>query len=399
MPIGMSELFAAMIAPASLQKGPVHEGKASLELELSGSTEIPGLKEHVHLGEQKVLKFEKFEVFPAASPGCIPRKFSKSHECLPRFSTFQLPAVTLNGFRLFGAGGKYFNDVSLVSDDAKRTSSLFKTKIEGGYAEDIDVSALTAKVKNPVFLVRERGILLPCSDEPSNFGSWIYRILPKIILAAEHSDFSAIMLYHHSWMTDLIGMLGLPCEVISHNPRLQYHVSRPVIPSLPAPTVFMRTEIVTALLRLHEKQDASTTLGERVYVSRRQQALHKPTFRALENETGLVAALRDLGFVEFVPERYSFAQQLSIWDRSKIIVGCGGSNMFGVIFARHAEIILDLESCDEWSYAHANLLSSTKAQWSMVKGNQVQRGNVPHLNWTIDIDTVVEGIRKLLERC
>jgi hypothetical protein len=70
--------------------------------------------------------------------------------------------------------------------------------------------------------------------------------------------------------------------------------------------------------------------------------------------------------------------------------------MFGCVFARHAEYIIDIESCEEWTFAHANLLSSTPAQWTMLKGTRVPRGAPPHQNWFIDIDTVLEGIRKVI---
>jgi hypothetical protein len=70
--------------------------------------------------------------------------------------------------------------------------------------------------------------------------------------------------------------------------------------------------------------------------------------------------------------------------------------MFGCIFARHAELIVDIESCDEWIHAHSNLLSSTNASWSMLKGKRVPRGKPPHQNWIIDIETIVEGLRLLI---
>ncbi len=215
-------------------------------------------------------------------------------------------------------------------------------------------------------------------------------------MSAALNELEAVMVYQQPWMTDMLRFAGVECELIKHEPTRQYRVKNPVIPSLPIPHVYFRPEVKRYLEPLHERQDDSISLGDYIYVSRRDQALKNPTMRAMENETGLVAALQELGFKEFCPGQYTFAQQISIFDKAKIIVGAGGSNMFGAIFARNAKLILDLESCREWVHAHANLMASTSAHWSMVFGEQTGRGRGSHGNWIIDIPTVLMGLKKLM---
>lgn len=364
-------------------------------LRLASADQVPSLIEKTILPRQQFQTYKNFVPFPIRTNGCIPKQFSMTEQSLPRFSIFTTDSVSLNGFRLFGRGGQFFTDMSLTSAKVLAEEELFNHKLAQGYTENIDFAAL-GQQKTEKEIARDGSVLLACSDEPSNFGSWIYRILPKIVLSMRHVSFNSIMIYQQPWMTNLIRFLEFKGELIHHEPVRQYRVLQPVIPSLPVPYVYFRPEVRDALSAIHDLRDESASLGDRIYVSRRKQALKSPRLRALENETGLVAALDDLKFQEFIPENYSFAQQIAIFDKAKIIVGCGGSNMFGTIFARNAELILDIESGDEWSHAHANLLTSNKARWSMIKGSQLARGARPHMNWTIDIEAVIVGLRQLL---
>src|SRR5262249_15862831 len=93
---------------------------------------------------------------------------------------------------------------------------------------------------------------------------------------------------------------------------------------------------------------------------------------------------------------YSIAQQVAIFDRARVIVGPGGSNMIGCVMARHAELIVDIEPCDEWRWGHMNLMSSTPASWSMVDGRLVSRGPPPHFKWMVNMGGLKRGIRTLL---
>jgi capsular polysaccharide biosynthesis protein len=134
---------------------------------------------------------------------------------------------------------------------------------------------------------------------------------------------------------------------------------------------------------------------EKIYVSRRKQAISRPGLRVLENETELVERLRALGFNEVFPEEMSIADQVAMFSSAKIIVGPGGSNMFGCVFARTAELILDIESGPAWLHGHMNLLSSIRRPFSIVMGVQNGRGGSVHRNWTVDVDCLLQGLRRM----
>lgn len=366
-----------------------------MDIKLESAEGVPDLRELNILEECKVDLYENFIEFPASGVACRPVKINRGPYTLPRVSLFEIDEVYLNGFRLFEKNNKFFTDISLVSSDIESQNDYFFKKFALGQREDVNEEKLGSPDCD-ILIVRDGAVLLPSSDEPSNFGSWIYRFIPKLLIAKKNCDVESILTVCYPWMKEIISLIGIQAEVISHNPKLRYRINKPIIPSLPVPNVYFRKEIYFLISELQERQDGEQSLGDKIYVSRRAQSLANPLKRAFENETSLVAALHELGFKEFIPERYSIAQQIAIFDKARVIVGCGGSNMFGTIFARNAELIVDIESSDEWLHAHANLLASTPAKWSMVKGSPLHRGYAPHFNWWLDTDIFLKGLKSLL---
>lgn len=365
-------------------------------IELASADQINGLSERAVLPAVTTLVGENEVKFPRVTDSLTPIILGQANIAVPRFSLFVAEDIFVNGFRLFEIGSMRATDTSLA-DDAARVSRDFNRKIATGQREDLSASYLQG-ARAPAKMIDSDGeVLLACSDEPSNFGSWLYRILPKILLSTESSSFEAIFVYQQKWMRDILDFAGLKSRLLHHDPTQRYHVRRGVIPNLPAPVAFLRSEARNALLSLHDRSKCDRTLGERIYVSRRGQSIRRIGFRVLENETELVERLAELNFREFRPEEYSFEEQLSVLDKAKIIIGCGGSNMFGCLFARRAELIVDIESCNEWSFAHRNVLSSTQAAFTMVKGRQLKRGTQPHLNWIIDAEALCDGLRELMK--
>ncbi len=66
---------------------------------------------------------------------------------------------------------------------------------------------------------------------------------------------------------DLLDAAGVKPELVSHNPRRRYLIKSAIIPSLPAPHVYLRPEIVAALRAMVPSEHSGIDLGERLYVS------------------------------------------------------------------------------------------------------------------------------------
>jgi hypothetical protein len=368
-----------------------------IKLDLVSSRDVPCLLEERILDTTALVANERFIRFPIDSPTCLPVELAPVKQELPRFSLFHGNSVTVNGAALLGCEGRHFTADSLVAVDPVACTRYNQHLLDRFGWGDISIAFLLGEDSACESVATDSPTLVLCSDEPDNFGSWIWRFIPKLLLSMQHAKFSSVFAYHQQpWMKDLISLAGYEGELIFHDPARQYKIDNVIIPSAPVPAVLFRREVLDLFDRLHDRQDESCDLGEKLYVSRRGWALRFPRYRALENETGLVVALEELGFVEFRPEEYSIPMQVAIFDRARVIVGPGGSNMCGCIWARHAELIVDIEPCDEWLWGHMNLCSSTPAGWSMLKGRRVRRGDAPHRNYIVDIGAVKRGVRQLI---
>lgn len=361
------------------------------EIVLSEGSEVASLLERPVLPSIQQRNLQKFEPFPAKSESLLDLPLFEQSLDVPRFSLFSGEDIELNGFRLMHKDGTFFHDASLVHSGPEVTAD-FLAKCRSGQSEDIDASFMHDP--DPSRLVVDEDVLVLSSDEPSNFGSWIYRFLPKLLLSEPYAGELPLFCYVNSWIAPILDFVVPGRKVIAHNPRHRYHLRRPLIPSLPAPHVLFRPEIIEAMQKLADRVPNRASGMEKIYVSRRKQALSRIGHRVFENETQLVETLAERGFQEFFPEDHTFEEQISIFAGAREIVGCGGSNMFGCVFARSAEFIVDIESTTDWAFAHSNLLSSVKSPYAMVRGVPTTRGNSFHRNWIVDTDEFVRGLER-----
>ncbi len=362
------------------------------DIRIVGATELPSLEEQHLLPAVEMENLQGFHPFPRQSPGLQELGLFRQTLPIPRFSLFHGADIGVNGFRLFECEGKLFTDESLVIEDPEFTA-WFANKLRSGATENIDAEALDRRDPHEVTI--DEPVLVISSDEPSNFGSWVYRFLPKLLLALRHAPDIAIFSYRQPWIDNILSLVCPGRRVILHNPVVRYRLRRAVIPTLPAPHVLLRPEIVDAFSALADRVPASDAIADRIYVSRRRQSLARPGHRIFESETKLAEILMAEGYKEFFPEDHSIEAQIAVFSHAKTVVACGGANLFGSVYARNAKLVVDIESSTDWAFAHSNLLSSIAAEYSMVRGVHTGRGNVVHGNWDVDIEGFVDGLREL----
>lgn len=356
--------------------------------------ELGAGKEHKVLPAVVEATRSRYRRFPVESEALRPVSCRPLDQKLPRFSVFEFRDLAIHGFRMLELQGCYFNDQSIVCNDDS-AHNYFTRKFEAGAVEDL--------VAGPAGYTSSAGryadatidsVLVLSSDEPSNFGAWIYRILTKYLLACRAGfDLPVFVNAPAPWMLDVLRLVKPDVAVIQQQPRTSYRLRHAFVPSLPAPGAFFRDELRAAIGELAERTAASgQESAGGIYVSRRKQAIKRPGFRVLLNETELVERLRGQGYIEYFPEDHAIADQISTFSRARRIVCSGGSGLFGTYFARNTETIIDLEASETWAHAHLNVMSSTNAAFSMLRGKQVSVGTSAHLNWTVDVDTFLEGL-------
>jgi hypothetical protein len=338
----------------------------------------------------------QFVKFPVSTDGCYAVDLGPTQIALPAFSLYRFDSCRIDGFRLLSTNGKYFLDSSLNAGELNYEQN-FLNKLQRGQTEDLVLRQANSEPdRSETRHLDQENILLFSSDEPANFGSWIYRILPKIVLSRRFCELTYLFGYASApWMKAMIGTIFPSLSIIPQNPKISYVFKAPIIPSAVAPVAFFRQELREEYSELTERFRTGDDVPERIYVSRRRQAIKRPGVRVLENETELVERLVARGFVEFFPEDHPIEVQIRTFSQAKIIVGLGGSNMFGCYFARQADIIIDIESVETWIYAHANVLASSGRPFTIVRGIQNDRGTGGHRNWMVDVESLLRGMAAL----
>ncbi len=309
-----------------------------------------------------------------------------------RTSTFRVihqRNCTLVGYRSYlTQDGDFFTDESL---NKEYSLASYAKGFQGGrkieeYYTDFHENAVRIKNEPPKFIIDEPVICLG-SAECSNYGSWLYRLIRKMIQCMEHRD-RLILTYENSqWMKDVLRFfLGSDIRTRPHWPHERYLLRDVLIPTARNIDVFFDAESLD-FYRTAAAAVPGRSTDEKIYLSRRGQKL-----RSLENEQELIQRLQELGFAIISPEKLSFEEQIRTIRDAKVIVCPGGSGLFNSVFAANARYVVDIEPGWDWIYAHHNLLRSCRLPHTVLLGERLEASN-PHSAWTVDVEAVTAALR------
>ena len=236
-----------------------------------------------------------------------------------------------------------------------------------------------------------------CSHEPSNYGSFLFRVLSKlqIVAALDLQDLAVVAWSYNPAFQQLLHLCGVaPDRLVQHDTRMLTKVDRVIVPTLRNPHGFLDPGSHALFQRLAEQQ--TRTAGRRLYVSRMGQARRGSSTRLLLNEAELAAALTLVGFEVIEPEALSPAQQIAAFASADIVVGPAGSAMFNVVFCRPGTMVIDIESEPDWIYAHAGLFASCQLRYGIFIGQVDPTDARPvHRRWTVDVPAVLRRLSEL----
>lgn len=234
-----------------------------------------------------------------------------------------------------------------------------------------------------------------CSTEPSNFGSFIFRVLPKIhaLRAAKLAELPVLVYAEHPTKRALLELCGIrPERIVRHDTRRITRIDRAVIPSLRNPNALLDHES-RALFRDLRHQFGAAPRNRRLYLSRIGHSDATGAGRRMLNEPDLARALEAIGFEIIEPERLSAQQQIEAVSSAALIVGPAGAAMFNAVFCHPGTKLIDIESEPHWIYAHAGLFASCELRYGIFVGRVDESdARSVHRRWTVDIDALVRRI-------
>ncbi|MBK1626187.1 hypothetical protein CH311_04925 [Afifella marina DSM 2698] len=240
------------------------------------------------------------------------------------------------------------------------------------------------------------------STESRNYGSWLFRILPKLLLLDEIPEAAggALLLpMEAEWMREIVAAAAPGRQVIAQEVTTITPLADVLAPSLAAPGNVFPSELRQALAafaaRLIGTVPSQGSAGRRLYVSRRGWSKTAPR-RILVNEDEIVARLGALGFEEVRPESLLLRPRIAAFRDAEIVIGPSGSGLFNCVFCRPGTTILELEPHGGFRPMHQSLYRSLGLAHAFLRGEIVSPGPAPaHPNWRIEADAVL----RIAEAC
>ena len=298
--------------------------------------------------------------------------------------------------------GRFFNDDSIPGDH-RRSEFLDALAMPDPLNEETGLRRLETS-KSFILDFRGRQVkripgttVLLSSAEPSNYGSWLFRALPKLETLKRFSiDESVKFLVWAGQPTfrEYLEIVGVPeNRVIQHDPQNEiYELHRVIVPSIRNNQAFLDAESLALYARMRGKFGIPQESGTRIYVSRLSQS-QRGSPRALRNEAELVERLREMAFQIVNPERLSVPEQVRIFSSASMVVGPSGSGMFNVVFCHPGAKVIDIESEPHWIHAHLCLFSSCGLRFGIFVGKAVDKDfKTHHKPWSVNIEALTERI-------
>lgn len=233
------------------------------------------------------------------------------------------------------------------------------------------------------------------SVEPSNWGSFLCRVLPRV-LAMQAEGFERYFLYcSHPRQKEMLELAGIDLsQIIPQHVGKRYRFESGILFSESTHQLHLHRWARASLRQLACHLFPPTHRKRCIYVSRRDGIATRSS-RTCLNEEELEAALEHEGFEIIRPDMLSVREQVKVFHQASLVVGCSGAGMFNTVFCAPGTQVITIESRPNWVYGHASLFSSLGLRFGIMWAQAENPTGPPHSPFTVDIGAVVSRIRQL----
>lgn len=298
--------------------------------------------------------------------------------------------VSLRGHRAFTDQiGQFFLDNSLEASWSRAAYvQRFANDVlyEDYRAQFQDDEVLLAPLIDPVEIAEP--VLCLCAAEPSNYGSWLFRFLPKLSSLPDN-DRPLFVDARLKWQFDLLDFFAPGRRVIPQKTAQGYRLRDAHIATMRNEGVFF-DEQTKAFYRETGARVCGKSRVAKIYLSRATQKI-----RPMLNEGALEDKMKEAGFEIVQPENLSVEERIRVIRDAEVIACPGGSGLFNMVFAQNARLVIDIESNPTWIYAHARILESLGLPHVILFGDPTEVGS-PHSPWLAPVDQIMTAIARLV---
>lgn len=322
----------------------------------------------------------------------IPDKIQQS-----RFLLLSDHSWFLNGHRWMVNAEKasFFCDSAI--QDERFFENLFNTDRDTGLMWVGDKKfSFRSRARKTVKIDSEIGLAV--SSEPSNWGSFLFRIVPKIAWLKAVGVSKLLMYRQFQQQVELAELLGFSEQsIIPHYPSCDYEMEAAYIPSQCHTNGALDMFAREVFLGLGRKFYGKSRFGRKIYVSR-SGGIATASSRRCVNENELCIALISSGFDIVVPDELSIFEQIAAFANADFVVGPAGAGMFNSVFCRPGTKLIDIESERHWIYAHCGLFSSLGLDFGIFWGNAISLDGEPnkiHRPFSVNVPALLSRIRQM----
>jgi len=315
---------------------------------------------------------------------------------------------SLVGYRtILTDDGRFFNDDDDTGKDLERYFSNLRQPIpflnEGTGLRPLGETAdfVLERAGRPQRHL-DGSTLVLASHEPISYGSWLFRVLPKLAALKQRGIGKRKILVHaHAVLREYLSLCGVAAEHIIAQDVQDDNICR-------ADTIYRMDHAIVPCQRNrhalldHESCDFYDELrarcgvpqaGRRLYISRLGYARRGGANRVMSNESELVDRLVRLNFDIVEPETLSPRQQIETFSAAEMIVGPASSAMFNTVFCHPGTKLIDIESERHWAHAHLCLFSSLQLRFGIFEGKVDAGDPAPvHRRWSANVEALVDRI-------
>lgn len=238
--------------------------------------------------------------------------------------------------------------------------------------------------------------LVACSLEPEVYGSWIFRVLPKLYSAqCMGLKFDRILIETRPQLLEYFDLLDLDRSLVTkHDRNVIYHLEHALVPSMQNSQLFLDFESLEFYKHLRARFGASRS-QKKIFISRLNYSRHGLSSRVLLNEEELVDVLRREGFQIIFPETLSIKEQIELFSSAKLVIGPSGSALFNAVFCHPNTKLIDIESEPFHIRDHISLFGSLNIDYGLFIGCPDPQDDKPiHKRWKVNIPALLDCIQE-----
>jgi capsular polysaccharide biosynthesis protein len=246
----------------------------------------------------------------------------------------------------------------------------------------------------------EGDVVVLCSDEPQSYGSFLFRVVPKV-QAIRHlglTDLPCIVYAKPKPFTDLLDFCGIQADaIVLHDMEAVTEIDRAIVPCLRNQHAYLDPDSIEIYAELRASYGSPRT-GRNVYVSRMGlNQSGRGASRVMVNEGELITRLEAMGFETIEPETLSVEEQIMTFSSASIIVGPSGSGMFNTMFCHPGTKVIDIQSEPHWIYSYTGMYSSLELEYGIFLGKPDPEDFKPvHRRFSVNIDALTTRIRSFI---